>query len=75
MTITPDVNRRKSAFRTALAFADLTQQQWAADQGVTAGHLYAVLHGLRQSETLTAKIDAFIAEQGAAIVEAFAPAA
>ena len=52
---------RKSAFRAALALAGTNQRKWAEDEGITPGHLSLVLMGKRESESLTAKIDAFIA--------------
>lgn len=51
---------RKPLFRAALAIAGLTAEQWAAMEGVTAGHVSQVLSGKRESRTLTDKIDAFV---------------
>lgn len=53
---------RKAAFRAALALAEKTQAQWAEEHGVTAFHLSVVLNGERESASLTAKMDEFIAE-------------
>lgn len=50
---------RKALFKAALAVAEKTARQWAEDNGVTEGHLYAVLSG-RESARLSALIDAFI---------------
>jgi hypothetical protein len=58
---TPQGIRRKAAFRSALVLAGKTQGQWAADVGVSLGHLSEVLHEKRQSVALVAKIDEFIA--------------
>ena len=52
---------RKAAFKAALALAGTNQREWAAGEGITAGHLSLVLAGERESERLTAKIDAYIA--------------
>jgi hypothetical protein len=51
---------RKALFRATLALAGLTAEQWAAKEGVTAGHLSQVLSEKRESRTLTEKIDAFV---------------
>jgi hypothetical protein len=67
MTISLEARKRKAAFKSALAFAGVTQGKWCEDAGVTGGHLYAVLHETRQSESLTTKIDAFIAQQARAM--------
>ena len=61
---------RKQLFLAALNIADLTQEQWAEDAGVTYFHLYLVLKGERESAPLVEKIDAFIAEQLAAATAA-----
>lgn len=53
---------RRALFRAALALARITAKQWAVDNNVTETHLYAVLKGARESNPLTAKIDAFIAQ-------------
>lgn len=53
---------RKKHFRAALALADMTQEEWATMQEVDSSHVSRVLSGERESETLTAKIDAFIAK-------------
>lgn len=53
---------RKALFRAALAIAELTMEQWATGEGVTAGHVSNVLAGKRESQTLTDKIDAFTRE-------------
>lgn len=50
---------RKARFRAALALAGLTQEQWATEIGVTAGHLTHVLAGRRDSKTLIEKVEAF----------------
>jgi hypothetical protein len=62
-------NPRKRAFRTALALADTTMKAWAAEQGVSLPHLYLVLMGQRVSAPLNAKIDAFIAQNLARLIE------
>lgn len=53
---------RKARFRAALALARMTERSWADQEGITRQHLYLVLKGDRISETLTAKIEAFIAK-------------
>lgn len=50
---------RKARFRAALALAQLTQEQWAEQNGVTASHLSRVLAGERDSMRLLEKVDAF----------------
>lgn len=54
---------RKRRFFAALSLAGLTQNEWAERQGITDTHVYHVLSGKRESASLIAKIDAFIAEQ------------
>jgi hypothetical protein len=61
------LRRRKAAFKSALSFAGVTQQEWCATTGITPGHLWNVLQGTRQSDQLIAKVDAFIAEQARAM--------
>ncbi len=58
----PDPQARKKAFKAALAFADVTLKDWAADHGVTPVHLHLVLRDERTSERLLTDIDAFIAQ-------------
>ena len=53
---------RKARFRVALALRQLTAAEWGARNGVTATHVSLVLHGKRESASLTAKMDSFIAE-------------
>ena len=57
---------RKKAFRIALAEAGMTAQEWAAAEGVTPQHMYAVLSGERASKRLTDRVDAFIAKHAPA---------
>lgn len=54
---------RKARFRAALALARMTETSWATEHNITRQHLYHVLKGERDSATLNAKIDAFIARQ------------
>lgn len=56
------IERRRTRFLRALAAAGLSQSGWARANGLTKGHLSLVLNGKRDSEALTAKIDAFIRE-------------
>lgn len=58
---------RKAAFDAALAAAGKTQKQWRAERvpPVSQPHLYLVLTGERQSASLLADVDRFIAEHGA----------
>jgi hypothetical protein len=53
---------RKARFKAALALTGMTQQQWAEREKVTRQHLGAVLRDDRESGSLIAKVDAFIAE-------------
>lgn len=54
---------RQARFRAALALARITAEAWATEQGVTGGHLSKVVNGERESASLLAKVDAFIAKQ------------
>lgn len=54
---------RKNRFRAALMLAGMTQREWAAKRGVTEQHVIYVLRGSRESASLVADVDAFIAEQ------------
>jgi transcriptional regulator with XRE-family HTH domain len=51
---------RKTRFRKALAASQLSQAAFARLNKLSPAHLSLVLNGKRESETLTAKIDAFI---------------
>lgn len=51
---------RKQLFRAALALAGIDAEQFAAQAGVTGGHVSQVLDGKRESKTLTDKVDAFV---------------
>lgn len=55
---------RKTRFKAALAFARMTQAQWAEANGVTPEHLNAVISEKqpRESKALENKIDAFVLE-------------
>lgn len=53
---------RKAQFKAALSLAGLTLQEWCATQEVSVGHVQQVLRGVRESQTMTDKIDAFIAK-------------
>lgn len=53
---------RKARFRAALALEGLTMEQWAENNGVTAGHLSQVLAGKRLSDSLIEKVEAFTAK-------------
>ncbi|MDB4893161.1 MAG: hypothetical protein JWL61_5016 [Gemmatimonadetes bacterium] len=55
-------HNRKTLFRAALVIAGLTAEQWAAQEGLTAGHVSQVLAGKRESARLVEKIDAFVQE-------------
>lgn len=61
---------RKQQLKAALALAGITLTQFAADNGVTYSHLYAVLNGERESQKLTAAIDAFVARHAPKIAAA-----
>lgn len=54
---------RKARFRAALGLARVASaSEWARQHKVTPGHLSQVLDGKRESQRLTASIDAFISE-------------
>lgn len=55
---------RKTRFKAALAFARMTQADWAKSVEVTPEHLNAVISEKqpRESKALEDKIDAFIVE-------------
>lgn len=62
---------RKSRFKAALALTGLTQKEWAEGQaGISRGYLNMVLNGKMESDTLTQKIDAFIADIEAKVLAA-----
>lgn len=52
-------NSRKARFRAALALAGLTAEKWAAENGISTGHLSQVLSGKRDSRPTLEKIEAF----------------
>ena len=54
---------RKERFHAALKLAGMTQGEWAERRGITHQHLVYVLAGTRESASLLADVDAFIAEQ------------
>lgn len=60
---------RKARFKAALAFANMTQAQWAENEGITPEHLNAVISDkqVRESKSLEEKIDAFIADVAAKV--------
>lgn len=60
---------RKARFKAALIRVGMTQEEWATEQGITAGHLGNTLRG-RESKVLESKIDAFIAEVEARVLAA-----
>jgi hypothetical protein len=60
---------RKARFKAALASVGMTALQWAEKHDVSYTHLYLTLRDPKQSLTLSAKIDAFIAEVEAAKVK------
>jgi hypothetical protein len=53
---------RKARFKAALALADLSVGEWVENAGITRQHLNATLREDRESNSLIAKVDAFIAE-------------
>ena len=55
---------RKQRFLAALALRGMTQADWAAEHGVTGGHLSLVLNDRRESIPLLEKIDATIEAAG-----------
>lgn len=57
---------RKQRFKAALAYAGLSANQWAKQEGITREHLSRVLNSARESGALIEKIDAFSREQFAA---------
>lgn len=50
---------RRKRFRAALALAGIDAQDFAVQADVTPAHLSQVLHGKRESQTLTEKVDRF----------------
>ena len=55
-------HNRGRRFKVALAHRETTAKAWAAEHGVTRGHLHKVLAGERESVSLLREIDAFIGE-------------
>jgi hypothetical protein len=55
-------DERKARFHAALALARMNVDQWAAEQGVSANHVYMVLRGSRTSQRLTDAIESFADE-------------
>lgn len=55
-------HNRGRRFKVALAHRRTTAKAWAASRGVTRGHLHKVVAGDRESASLLAEIDAFVAE-------------
>lgn len=51
---------RKRLFRAALALRKMTAGQWAQAEGISESFLSLLLSEKRQSEQVTARIDAFI---------------
>lgn len=60
--MTTATERRRTRFLKALAAAGQSQNAWARANQLSKAHLSLVLAGKRESDLLTAKIDAFIAE-------------
>lgn len=54
---TPD---RKARFRAALVLAGLTAREWCDNQAIGYPHLFRVLNGERESQSLDEKVDSFI---------------
>jgi hypothetical protein len=64
LTMPQTHTRRKQLFRAALALSGgMTQEQWAAREGLTPEHVSRVLNGRLVSRSLTERIDAFIREK------------
>lgn len=53
---------RRWKFKAALAHARLTAKEWCFRRDISENHLYTVLSGKRESATLLADVDAFIAK-------------
>jgi len=53
-------DKKRKAFRAALALAGLTQTRWAEQRGVTPEHVSLVLSGKRESNRLMQEVNAFI---------------
>lgn len=60
-------NARKRKFKAALAWAGLTQKQWAAQQDYSSSYISHILSGFLENEAMTARIDEFTAKQIKAI--------
>jgi hypothetical protein len=63
---------RRRKFRTALAWKEITQEQFAVANGTVIQHLRLVLKGERESERLLTTVDEFIVEQFRDMAEEFA---
>jgi hypothetical protein len=57
MTVHRTLKQRKKLFRAALALDGETMESWCQKRGITYAHLYAVLHGKRESARLMQGID------------------
>lgn len=55
-------DKKRKAFKAALALSGTTLTKWAEQQGVTPEHLWTVLSGRRDSARLLNEVDAFIAK-------------
>lgn len=55
-------NLRKARFRAALAFAEMTQDAWARQEGIAPSMLSLLLDGKRESSEILAKVEAFTAK-------------
>lgn len=63
-------HNRQRRFKVALAFREQTARAWAAERGVTRGHLHKVLAGERESQTLIHAVEEFIEDTESQMVPA-----
>jgi len=54
--------RKRKAFKAALALSGMTLGKWADQQDVTPEHVWQVLSGRRESNRLMQEVDAFVAK-------------
>jgi predicted transcriptional regulator len=63
--------KRNREFRAALALSGLSAKQFADRHQVSFGHLWQVVRGDRDSDTLEPAIDAFISKEIDAFIEKY----
>ena len=63
MTLRNRKSSRKARLKAACVLAGITIQEFAREAEVTTWHLSEVLDGHRESQRVSARVDAFIATQ------------